>query len=281
MKTMVVYLKRIVMCSFMFVVVNVVFAQDFQAKHEVQRGETLASIAKQYGVTEQMIKDVNPQMGNLFYVGLKLNIPKSIETKVNDKNKEVIEEPKVTNNEDVNEQSQVVTSHGGSYRTQYEEAAGIDSKIEGVDYSYINIVTTGLGYWSYDGGENWGIQISGLRYNGWASEINFRANLKKYGNLNMDIAFLGYSFGLTEFDNGVLYLALVAGPSIRYQTIYDWEDDEDKEKCFIDFYGAASLNIQLGERFLIKGGYNLWSAQFKFKEGYNADGVYVSVGYSF
>lgn len=75
MKTMVVYLKRIVVCSLMFVVVNAVFAQDYQTKHEVQRGETLAGIAKQYGVTEQMIKDANPQMGNLFYVGLKLNIP--------------------------------------------------------------------------------------------------------------------------------------------------------------------------------------------------------------
>lgn len=274
---MVVYLKRIVMCCLMFAVVNAVFSQVFQVKHEVQRGETLASIAKQYGVTEQMINDANPQAGNLFYVGLKLNIPKSAETKVNVKNKEVIENPKVTNNEDVNEQPQVVTSHGGSYRTQYERAAGINDKIKDVNY----IGTIGLGYWSYDGGENWGLQASGLRYNGWASEFNIRAKLKKYGNYNVDCAFLGYSFGLTELDNVVLYLALVAGPSIRIQTTYDWKDDEDKEKVFIDFYGAASLNIQLGERFLIKGGYNLWSAQFKFKEEYNADGVYVSVGYSF
>ena len=78
MKTMVVNLKRIVMCCMMFVVVNAVFAQDFQAKHQVQRGETLASIAKHYGVTEQMIKEANPQMGNLFYVGLKLNILKMV-----------------------------------------------------------------------------------------------------------------------------------------------------------------------------------------------------------
>lgn len=76
MKTAVVYLKRILMCSLMFLVVNTVMAQDYQAKHEVRRGETLSSIAKQYGVTEQMIKNANPQMGDLFYVGLNLNIPK-------------------------------------------------------------------------------------------------------------------------------------------------------------------------------------------------------------
>lgn len=75
MKTVAVYLKHILMCSLMFFVVNLVVAQDYQAKHEVQRGETLSSIAKQYGVTEQMVKEANPQMGDLFYVGLKLNIP--------------------------------------------------------------------------------------------------------------------------------------------------------------------------------------------------------------
>lgn len=279
MKTLVVLLKRTMMCCLMLVVVNVAFAQDFQAKHEVQRGETLAGIAKQYGVTEQMIKDANPQAGNLFYVGLKLNIPKSAETKNNVKKKEVVEEPKVTNNEDVYEQPQnsVVQTNKGSYSTQYKRTAGIVSATENNGF----IVTTGIGYWSYNGFENWGIQMSRLEFNGWASEINIRGYLKKYGNFNMDFAFLGHSFGLTEFDNGVLYLALVAGPSLRMQTVYDWKKDKDKDKMFIDFYGAVSLNFQLGEKFLIKAGYNLWSAQFKFKEGYNADGVYVSLGYEF
>ena len=86
MKTMFVYLKRIMMCCLMFGFVSVVFAQDYQAKHQVQRGETLASIAKQYGVTEQMIKDANPQMGDLFYVGLKLDIPKKQKNTVNIRN---------------------------------------------------------------------------------------------------------------------------------------------------------------------------------------------------
>ena len=281
MKTLVVLLKRTMMCCLMSVVVNVAFAQDFQAKHEVQRGETLAGIAKQYGVTEQMIKDANPQVGNLFYVGLKLNIPKSAETKNNVKQKEVVEAPKVTNNEDVYEQPQnsVVQTNKGSYSTQYKRAAGIVYENENI--SSVEFNTMGIGYWSYDGFENWGIQMSSLTYNGWASEINIRANLKKYGNYNMDFAFLGHSFGLTKSDNSILYLALVAGPSFRMQTVYDWKKDKDKDKMFIDFYGAVSLNFQLGEKFLIKAGYNLWSAQFKFKEGYNADGVYVSLGYEF
>lgn len=53
----------------------ITLAQTTFTKHEVKKGETLESVAKQYGVTTQMIKDANPQMGSYFYVGMKLNIP--------------------------------------------------------------------------------------------------------------------------------------------------------------------------------------------------------------
>jgi len=274
MRTKVIYLKHILMCSLMLVIVTTVMAQNYQAKHEVQRGETLTSIAKKYGVTEQMIKEANPQMGDLFYVGLKLNIPELAKQKANVHNEEYVNKPQTNDDESPKTSTK---DGGGLYKSQYEQTAGLDDKKENVR----EFGAVGLGYWSYDGGENYGLQSSHLAYNGWATEFNIRAQFKKYGNYNIDLALFGYSFGLTEFDNGALYLALVAGPSIRMQTVYDWEDDKDKEKFFIDFYGAASLNFQLGERFLIKAGYNLWSIQFKFKEEYNADGVYFSLGYSF
>lgn len=263
----------------MFVVVNTILAQDFQTKHEVQRGETLSSIAKQYGVTEQMIKDANPQAGNLFYVGLKLNIPKLMNHETNIQNKDIKEKKQVEVDEKATTSTQVGTSNrleATSYNSQFEQAANLNNK---------NIVreigTIGLGYWTYDGYENYGIQASHLAYNGWATEFNIRFSFKKYGNYNVDLALLGYSFGVTELDNGAFYIAFVAGPSMRLQTLYNWKDDKDTEKFFIDFYGAASLNLELGDRFLIKAGYNLWSGQFKFKKEYNNDGVYVSLGYKF
>ena len=164
------------------------------------------------------------------------------------------------------------------YRKSFAQAAGMGSSSKSYSVSK-SIATIGLGYWNYDGGENWGMQCSFLNYNGWAGEWNLRAYFEKYGNYNCDLALLGYSFGLSEFDNGALYLSFVAGPSIRKQEYYDYNDDEDKSKLFIDFYGSASLNLQLGEKFLIKAGYNLWSNQFKFKEEYNADGFYLAVGF--
>ena len=118
-------LKHIVMCCLMLLVVNFAYAQEYQAKHEVKRGETIASIAKRYGVTEQMIKEANPQAGDLFYVGLKLNIPLSKKT-----GKEVIEEKVEKHNETVEVSSNSISSH-------YVPNNGINYDIEGVDNFFI------------------------------------------------------------------------------------------------------------------------------------------------
>ena len=129
MKTMTVNLKCIVIFCLMFVVTNAVFAQDFQANHQVQRGETLSSIAKRYGVTEQMIKDANPQMGNLFYVGLKLNIPqkgKMEDKKVNEKQ------------ENHNAFGYVVSNNENISENQFHTSNNmIDYDAEGVDNYFV------------------------------------------------------------------------------------------------------------------------------------------------
>lgn len=56
--------------------------------HVVQRGESLESIAEKYGVNVQQIKEVNPNMGNLLYAGLKLNIPEGLQERVSNKKTE-------------------------------------------------------------------------------------------------------------------------------------------------------------------------------------------------
>lgn len=45
-----------------------------QMKHTVQRGETFASIARKYDISEQQLRDANPYNKNL-YVGIRLLIP--------------------------------------------------------------------------------------------------------------------------------------------------------------------------------------------------------------
>lgn len=50
------------------------FAQKAKT-HVVQRGETLESVAGKYGVSPDALKAANPNMNNLFYGGMVLNIP--------------------------------------------------------------------------------------------------------------------------------------------------------------------------------------------------------------
>lgn len=167
------------------------------------------------------------------------------------------------------------------YRKSFAQAAGMKRSNSKSYYVPENLFTAGAGYWFFDGLETYGLQMTNLTYNGWASEINVRFNFSDYTVGVCDFAFLGYSMGLTEFNNGAFYFALVGGPSLRFQDEYNLEDDENKMKVYIDAYISASLNIQFSERFLLKGGYYFWAPQFKFSKDYRADGFYVSLGYEF
>lgn len=165
------------------------------------------------------------------------------------------------------------------YRKSFAQAAGMGSGSKSYSVSDI-FFATGIGYWNHDY-ETYGLQMTNLRYNGWASEVNIRWHFSDNVGGAADLAFLGYSFGLTEFDNGALYLALVGGPTIRFQDEYNYEKDKDEMKFYIDAYLSASLNVQIGESCLLKGGYYFWAPQFKFGEEYRADGFYASIGFSF
>ena len=68
-------------------------AQTNIVKHVVDRGETLASIAKRYATTEAKIIELNPDAAQFVYVGMELKIPVE---KVNDVVKE--DNPKTLNN---------------------------------------------------------------------------------------------------------------------------------------------------------------------------------------
>lgn len=67
-------MKRLLTSILMLLSVMIVLAQ--QVVHTVQRGETLESIAQKYYVSVDALKLANPDAAELFYIGMKLNIPK-------------------------------------------------------------------------------------------------------------------------------------------------------------------------------------------------------------
>lgn len=250
MKTMVIYLKRIVMCCLMFVVVNAVFAQDYQAKHEVQRGETLASIAKRYGVTVQMIKDANPQMGNLFYVGLKLNIPSK--GKVDNI---IVEEKQGTHKES----GYVVSNNDNISVTHHYTSNGmIDYDAEGVD-----------NYFVYQPDfKTYGLDVSMDMYKYFFWGMSFYSNLKFKPSDALSYQ-MNINLGVKKrivFDDRFM-ASLRVNPYIGWMSKHDGSSNSDFT------YGAAgAVNVGLklfdtskGKSVFFTGGYNIMAGEFRTK----------------
>lgn len=66
-------MKKLLFVMLMCIVSITLYAQS--KVHTVQRGETVASVAKKYGVSVDDLKKANPNINNYFYVGMTLTIP--------------------------------------------------------------------------------------------------------------------------------------------------------------------------------------------------------------
>lgn len=67
-------MRKLLVCFLLSLVTTVSLAQNYTI-HVVQRGETIESITKKYGVTIQDIQKANPTTKAYIYVGMKLKIP--------------------------------------------------------------------------------------------------------------------------------------------------------------------------------------------------------------
>ena len=273
MKTMVVNLKRIIMCCLMFVIVSAVFAQDYQVKHEVRRGETLASIAKQYGLTEQMIKDANPQMGDLFYVGLKLNIPKDEGVNTNVENVE----NEVTNSfNDTFKKEQ-----SSSYSTSYNAALNNSTDIVTNDEDYVRAndmslnlhfddpFTLGLGFGADSG--KYGYLYLGGGFSSYNGDSGY------YDDMSTGSTILGYG-AKQRFRYGAFLLQIIVFPYAGFAWM-DYHEGKENKTDYDFAYGAAgnisvglkAWNTSKGNETFITIGYYVDAPEFKtqdmFKNG--------------
>lgn len=66
-------MKKLLTIAVMLLSFTALMAQ--QITHTIQRGETIESIAQKYNVSVDALKKANPDISELFFVGLKLNIP--------------------------------------------------------------------------------------------------------------------------------------------------------------------------------------------------------------
>lgn len=74
MKTSELKTRMIAMITIILLCAIPTFAQSIK-KHVVERGETLASIAEKYGVSQEEITKLNPDAAQFVYVGMELTVP--------------------------------------------------------------------------------------------------------------------------------------------------------------------------------------------------------------
>lgn len=73
-------LKQIRTAIFLIVALTAASSASAETRHILERGETLESVAKKYGVTTEQIIALNPDAKSFTYVGMELVIPEGTQT---------------------------------------------------------------------------------------------------------------------------------------------------------------------------------------------------------
>lgn len=92
--------------------------------HTVGRGETLASIAQRYSITVEQLVAANPGVENLFFVGLKLNIPETTASNVQQNGTQTYAVPTGPVDSYGSSTADTNSSAGDSYQTETETSVG-------------------------------------------------------------------------------------------------------------------------------------------------------------
>lgn len=250
---------RCLMIIGMLFLTNYVVAQEV-ITHTVERGETLESIAQKYHVTKSDIKMSNPLVEEAFYVGMKLNIPNIKTQKLYSGLGTQIEVNKQISTED-----------------PYQETNSTSSIINTEHKTILErIPFFGLGFYSYDGAENYSLSFGNYGINNIGLGVNLRSNLKFKNNQNTyngDVL-LNFSGCLLNNEDMTVLIIPEIGPSFGFRSVYD--DGEVKDKFFVDGF----LGIKAAFRYkivLISAGYHLWAPKWKFGKGEKVDGFYAQL----
>ena len=227
-----------------------VMAQE--TTHVVKRGETLSTIATQYGVTIEAIKEANPLAGNMLYVGLKLQIPVKTETPAYEQEKsmtDAVEQPQSTASE---------TSAATDYKTK-----------ESTTEKETNTWNSQAGDWMY---------YDTIRYN----FLELGKAYSKFNNYNVDLHW-GY-FVATN-----LYLSPGFGYTHTFLTNKDLKTNEQNIALRVPIRIGYQLPVAKKSKLLLDFGpnmnYIIWGRQesggqkIKFKDtGAKRFGVDASLG---
>lgn len=138
----------------------------------------------------------------------------------------------------------------------------------------------GLGYYSYDGGENYSLSYGTYTFNGFGYGMNLRSNLKfgeHESSFNGDIL-LNYSLGAYSNDNVKVLITPEIGPSLGTRSAYNSKGEIEDSQIFIDGFVGLKATV-VYNKIVLSLGYHMWAPKWKFGKE-KADGFYAQIGLS-
>lgn len=138
----------------------------------------------------------------------------------------------------------------------------------------------GLGFFSYDGFENYGLSGGLYKFNGVGMTYNIRSNYKFKDNQNTSNAdwLLNFSMGIYKNEDVMFMITPEIGPSLGSRYVY--EDGKVKDKMFIDGFVGIKATV-IYKKLVLSAGYHIWAPKWKFGKDEKADGFYAQLGFDF
>lgn len=171
-----------------------------------------------------------------------------------------------------NAQTVITNDYGSPITGADGQSVSNDDENESIGYY-------GLGFYSYDGGENYSLSFGNYTFNGVGIGVNIRSNFKFSDNQNTyngDVL-INYSLGVYKNSDTKVMVTAEAGPSFASRYVYD--DGKVKDKFFVDAFVGIKGTVSY-KKFVLSAGYHIWAPKFKFGKDYKADGFYAQLGIS-
>lgn len=274
-------MKKIILSLFTFMAVTMAMAQQVgYTVHTIEKGETLESVAKKYHVSVDAIKRANPDASNMFYVGMKIDIPKSNATE---------EQQQVGYNNNVN-----LSDH----KTPVISKASVETP------RFETVLFAGASFNTYTGNDikNVDMQIgfnagaTGRYYivNNFFAEASLMFTTKGYKakkksdtkmtTYNIDVPInIGYRFVISDG----ISLKIKAGPYITYALDGEQKVENVKTKLKdIKTFNTFNVGIDGGialdfHHIVLSGTYQHGLATLFNKQKVYEQNIFVSLGYRF
>lgn len=245
--------------SFALMLASLSMLAQTSQSHTVQRGETIESVAKKYGISVSDLQQANPSTRDYFYAGMKLVIPRKVNTQ------NVTQTPSSNSTTNVSVTKLSTTKTRNNPIKQKVQKSTFHSDLDGSDFTSVAL-TFGSDFTDLVG-MTYGIQGQYFLDNGFGATLTAGAN---YGlEDDADIVFRvgpSYVYPLTN-------MFYVMGTACYTLTLADYEGNTGTVSgvSVIPTIGMSFNRIKVG----INGDLH-WRNGGDFRAG-----AYISVGYSF